>query len=384
MFGDEGKGRMVDHFAALAPAIVVRSNGGAQAGHMVVDEDGRGHIFRHHGAGTFAGAPTFLSRFFISNPMLWAHERDQLGSRATELFVDLASPLTTPYDMLINREIESLRGTCGKRHGTCGIGVGETIERLVTGGPALATFVGDIGPGLRDKLRRIRADWVPKRMKAMPGKPSEWFLTSIDRTEPIETFLEHCQQYRKAAKVMREQDLRRWNHVIFEGAQGLCLDEGHMFFPHVTRSRTGLPNVAAICREAGIAEIEAVYVTRCYATRHGEGPFPTFEPSLRFEDPSNAPNEFQGTMRFGWLDLDLLGESVRYDSARAPDLGVNVSAAVTCLDQVPMMVCVKEKDRYRELHRDDIPALVARAMNASKVYTSRSRARARAPVAQCA
>ena len=51
-------------------------------------------------------------------------------------------------------------------------------------------------------------------------------------------------------------------HVVFEGAQGLLLDERHRFFPHVTRSRTGLPNVVQIAGEIGLTELDVVYVTR--------------------------------------------------------------------------------------------------------------------------
>jgi len=70
-YGDEGKGAAVDRLATEAGAqcLVVRFNGGAQAGHTVETPDGRRHVFSHFGAGSFAGARTFLSRFFVSNPI---------------------------------------------------------------------------------------------------------------------------------------------------------------------------------------------------------------------------------------------------------------------------------------------------------------------------
>lgn len=373
MFGDEGKGRMVDHFAAHAPSVVVRYNGGGQAGHTVVRPDGASHIFRHHGAGAFAGAASFLSAFFITNPYIWARERAALGFDV-ELFVDPASPLTTPYDMLINREIEMQRGSCGKRHGTCGLGVGETIERLVGGGPQ--TFVGDIGPGLPALLKRVRSEWVPRRIAAMPGSPSDEFMENIDKSEPIDLYLENAEAFRKASTPGTPDTLLKHAQVIFEGAQGLGLDESHMFFPHVTRSRTGLANISRICRAAGIDELEAVYTTRAYATRHGEGPFPTFDPSAQYDDPSNAPNEFQGSMRFGHLDLDLLRANVTGDLGKAAGLRVSVSAAVTCLDQVTPGVTVKEHGHRREVHIEDLGPLVSRTLGANKLYLSKSRGRA--------
>src|SRR5690348_14536867 len=116
-FGDEGKGLMTDYLCAAAGdssrgeisgAMVVRFNGGAQAGHTVF-AGGRRHVFHHFGSGAFAGAATFLSRYFVVNPFLWAKERDELGF-CPRVFVDRAAMLTTPYDMLVNQEAERIRG----------------------------------------------------------------------------------------------------------------------------------------------------------------------------------------------------------------------------------------------------------------------------------
>ena len=72
-FGDEGKGLAVDSLVARdSDAAVIRFNGGAQAGHTVVAEDGRRHVFSHFGAGAFLGAATFLSRFFVVQPSIFA------------------------------------------------------------------------------------------------------------------------------------------------------------------------------------------------------------------------------------------------------------------------------------------------------------------------
>ena len=82
-FGDEGKGQAVAGEAAAAggDGIVVRYNGGAQAGHTVVTPDGRRHVFSHVGSGAFSGAATFLSRWFVSHPMLFLKEQAALAVR---------------------------------------------------------------------------------------------------------------------------------------------------------------------------------------------------------------------------------------------------------------------------------------------------------------
>lgn len=74
-FGDEGKGLVTDYLCAIQGAgIVVRFNGGAQAGHTVVTPDGLRHVHHHFGSGTLWGTPTFLSQFFIVNPIAFLAE----------------------------------------------------------------------------------------------------------------------------------------------------------------------------------------------------------------------------------------------------------------------------------------------------------------------
>src|ERR1041384_2446319 len=84
-WGDEGKGLITDYLAAKEPdsSLVIRFNGGANAGHTVVTPAGLRHVFGHYGSGTLAGARTFLSRHFICNPILcnreFRHLRELLG-----------------------------------------------------------------------------------------------------------------------------------------------------------------------------------------------------------------------------------------------------------------------------------------------------------------
>lgn len=105
---------------------------------------------------------------------------------------------------------------------------------------------------------------------------------------------------------------------VFEGAQGLCLDsENREFFPHVTRSRTGLHNVRILCREAGIDDLEAWYVTRTYLTKHGAGPLPGEDPRLSYEDETNEESVYQGKMRFAPLDPRDLWRRIRRDAGDA-------------------------------------------------------------------
>ena len=110
-YGDEGKGLMTDYLVKKHNAeVVVRFNGGAQAGHTVVTPDGQRHVFSHFGSGTLAGARTFLSKHFVANPILFLKEKKVLEELSPTkklhnrfMWVDPSVMITTPYDMLINQ-----------------------------------------------------------------------------------------------------------------------------------------------------------------------------------------------------------------------------------------------------------------------------------------
>jgi adenylosuccinate synthase len=158
-WGDEGKGLATDALTAQLVAqgrkvTVARSNGGAQAGHGVTMADGRHHVFHHISSGSFQGATTHLSRFFVSHPMVFLPEFEDLkrkGVTDIEITADPRSTVTTPWDMAINQAVEITRG--GGKHGSCGLGFGETLERHENG-PKLT--MDDLSrPDLKDRVLEI-------------------------------------------------------------------------------------------------------------------------------------------------------------------------------------------------------------------------------------
>lgn len=336
-YGDEGKGRTVDWLATPdgPAALVVRSNGGAQAGHSVVAPSGTRHVFHHIGAGALRGARTHLSRFMVSHPMLFADECAALSAVAAWPVVS-ADPrgwVTTPWDMMLNQAGEEARG--GGRHGSCGLGFGETIERCEVGGVGLR--IGDLGrDDLPNRLCAIRDDWLPRRCEVL-GLPMEGPLAHALAAPLLDRFVSQCRAFAEAVALRDDAALSDEPALIFEGAQGLLLDQGGPNFPHVTRSHTGMRNVAAIAREAGIDAIAPLYVTRPYLTRHGRGPMEderAIDPWYRIDDPTNRPNPWQETLRFGLLDPAALGERIAKDIALAGDIAVEPALAVSCLDQI--------------------------------------------------
>jgi adenylosuccinate synthase len=376
-FGDEGKGRVTDYYAAEVgrDGIVIRFNGGAQAGHTVVTPDGLRHVFSHVGSGAFAGAATFLSRFFVSNPILFLKEMESLASKGVEpaIYVDLQSPVTTPYDMMINQIVERERG--GDRHGSCGVGFGETIERNLT--PAYALTVADLADrsALAAKLDAIRVDYTPVRLARLGFADAFARNADLFRSDAIlERYVEDTRRFVGAITVADVRTATCGRHLLFEGAQGLLLDQDRGFFPHVTRSNTGLRNVLELAEELGLERLEVTYATRAYLTRHGAGPLPRELPEKPYPgvvDATNVPNAYQGTLRFGWLDLDLIRRAITEDLAdadRLPGLSIKTRLAITCLDQVgDDTVTYYSGGMRRRASVESFVSAVSRAVGASDV-----------------
>ena len=333
-WGDEGKGLITDHYATN-DTLVVRFNGGAQAGHTVCTPEGRRHVFHHVGSGTFRGAATYLSRFFICNPILLNEEMGALSmlGEKPRVYVDPRALLTTPYDMIVNQMAEEARGD--KRHGSCGLGINETMLR--SGSQFFRLTAGSV-PSMT-WLDHIRSPWLPERLvKLGVIAKSEW-VNRISSDELMERFFHQWQVFHNHVTVAQSMPTSWRGPILFEGAQGLLLDQGHKFFPHVTHSYTGLTNVDILAKEWMIDQLDVTHVTRAYATRHGAGPFPHEDPNLKYYDDTNAPGEWQGALRFAPLDLDLLAESIMVDLGRTK-IPVKHQLAVTHVDQTPEIVFI--------------------------------------------
>ena len=290
-FGDEGKGLAVDWLCSQSAAWVVRFNGGANAGHTVVTPEGGRHVFRHFGSGTFLGVPTYLSQFFVCNPILFFEELKQLQALGLNPVV-AAHPeclITTHVDMLINQEREKKRGD--NRHGTCGVGLHETVTRSKVDG--LKITLGDLWNGRRlgDRVREIGEKWSSYRV----GK-------SFSSDEAIETYVRCAREFADQVVPMGMQQVK---DPVFEGAQGLLLSQDNKAFaPHLTHSYTGARNARLLCAQVGL-DPDFYYVSRTYLTRHGAGVLSGEGAGRRHHDNTNHENHWQGPLRFAPLDNDL-------------------------------------------------------------------------------
>ena len=341
-YGDEGKGLMTDYLASsLKDGIVVRFNGGGQAGHTALTEDGKRHVFGNICAGSFAGLPSYFSSFFVVNPMTFIKELSLLNDLNIfpTVYMDPNCFVTTPYDVLINQISEIVRGK--SKHGSCGLGFNETITRSLAD-DCFRISISDLKKEgvVKKKLEIIKDIYSSMRLKELgiANIPKRYY-DLLKNENIIDNYMSDVEDMLKSITITDVNILSSYNSIIFEGAQGLLLDQGHKYFPHVTRSNTGMKNVREILKQLGYINqiIEIIYVTRAYLTRHGEGPLPNElkeKPYYKIEDQTNIPNPYQGILRFGFLDLNELSETINKDLKNTEGLTCTVSLAITCLDQL--------------------------------------------------
>jgi adenylosuccinate synthase len=335
-WGDECKGAIADYLCAREDArMVVRFNGGAQAGHTVVTPKGRRHVFHHFGAGTLYGAQTYLSEDFICNPILFCQELEILKDCNPLVSVDQRCYVTTPYDMIINQMLERKRGLL--RHGSCGLGINETIVRCEA---YEKLTVGQLSDKVkrREIFDRIRFISTPARMQSLGLEPDSTFAMLIKSEKLASDFDSAVDVFLANTYIAGPELLASFKTIVFEGAQGLALDQNNTRdFPYLTHSNTGLQNVVKLCEAARVTELFPHYVTRCYSTRHGAGPFPgeiAGLPYIDIEDDTNVTGQYQGALRFAPLHIESLSERIKKDISFASRMEGEVTLAVTCLDQM--------------------------------------------------
>ena len=346
-FGDEGKGLMTDYFCRLSDNVInIRSNGGAQAGHTVCTADGKRHVFSHIGSGSFAGADTYLSEYFILNPMLFSKEASVLGKDMGNIFIDSRCIVTLPCDMLLNQFVETMRGK--SRHGSCGVGIFETIVRNRDSRYALR--YGDMLKAdrrlLAAQINSINTEYCPARAAELgiTGRAESDLMDYLESDMLTENYLDDLYAMAAQCSEADEQVIEQYDTAVFEGAQGLMLDQyKEDYFPHLTPSSTGMKNIRAILDRLEKRDTEVCYVTRSFFTRHGAGRFDTESKDIAKQfglyDKTNAPNAFQGNFRYGWFDLPEFMASLALDRKYMAE-GEKLSIAVTHLDMTEdMIIC---------------------------------------------
>ena len=332
-FGDAGKGLTTDFLASQQPekSIVVRFSGGHQIGHTVTT-DALTHTFSNFGSGTLVGVPTFYTEHTTVFPPAILQEGNFLKDYKPQLFFHPLAMITTMYDIAYNRALEKQQN-----HGSCGLGFGTTIARNKE---EVYFYANDLQFSwvVRQRLKSIRTYYETKLLH-QPKSVQDYYFNELNAYDE-DYFIETCSAIRPYYQLAPFQNIAaRFEHFIFEGSQGILLDTQHGFHPHTTWSYTTSKNTIQLITDHfdKNVDVRIFYVTRCYQTRHGNGPMSeTKSVTLQHnENEANETNEFQGEFRTKALDPKLLNYALQCDAIHHQNLLIEKNLMITCLDQLP-------------------------------------------------
>lgn len=398
-FGDEGKGQTVDLLCRESRGrnvLVLRHNGGAQAGHTVEDGAFR-FVFHQLGSGSHQGCPTYWCRTFLPDLFKLGEEMSGMKHAGMSIRTVYAHPdcaCVTVYDVLLNSLTEQLRGR--DRHGSCGMGIFETVLR--TGQTPYALYLSDFEhtkgksavAGIAERLSDIRNHYTIPRLRGLEHKFPEpfrnpdirrWADLITDDNVLYNASAIMCENYGKYVTLADWPYMAgQYDTLIFEGGQGLMLDwDNEAYAPHLTASHTGLKNVAELLaelessgslRQSGIP-FEVVYVTRTYVTRHGAGrldhecPKEAVCPGMT--DRTNLFNPWQEHLRYGKHPAgEAFFRYIRKDMEQfrqiLPHQPLSAALYLTHLDETQGKVLFSDRDRNFEEFcrycRDEAPKCI--------------------------
>lgn len=344
-WGDEGKGKIVDVLAQTAD-VAVRFNGGNNAGHTVINEDGQ-YALHLISAGIFNHQTIcIIERGVVVHPPSLMEEMKLLLNRGISLKGLKISPsahIVMPWHIAEDQGKES------------GVAIGTTLR--------------GIGPCYQDKVGR----WFAIRIEDMQDK--QLFFGILETTyaakkqelhakfpdgnirlpdfETIRTSYLEAREYilpyiANTTSLIRRA-LAKKKHVLLEGAQGTLLDVDYGSYPYVTSSNT-VSMAACLLTGVPFREVRAIIgVAKAYLTRVGGGPFPTEIDGPEQNMLREAGREYGATTgrprRCGWMDLPLL----RY-ACMVNDL---TEIALTKMDILGLLDTIKICNSYKGLNREE-------------------------------
>lgn len=331
-WGDEGKGKIVDHLSENVD-IVARYQGGANAGHTVVIGD-REYILHLIPSGIFNENVTcVIGNGVVVDPAALLEEIEMLHSFGLDikgrLLISHNAHLIMPYHKLLDK----LREENNSKIGTTGRGIGPAyIDKFTRTGIRIVDLLD------RDVLcKKIKSNLAEKNkvLKQIYGE-DELNVDAI--IEQYREFDKQIDAYVTDTSFYLNNALAEGKIVLAEGAQGALLDIDHGTYPYVTSSN---PTSGGACTGLGIPPTAITGITgivKAYTTRVGNGPFPTELSGKEGEMLRKWGNEFGATTgrprRCGWFDAMLVKYSARVNGIQ--DMAITKLDVLSNLSDIPV------------------------------------------------
>lgn len=344
-YGDEGKGTFVDYLAHKYNInCIVKYNGGSQASHTVITPEGILHKFSQLGSGMFLeNCHTFITENMVINLDNLLVELEIFSNKTGIPLQNLLGRIhihencfvVTPYHKLMNKLRELSKGE--NRRGSVGTGVSEVITLLRE--PKLSPFEQPLGLSVKSIFDPYSANPIKGRLEALQEYTENFYRDNYDiiwknmpreLVKPISkeinfllerlAFLKVSSMYiEKFRSVPVSQSLngclynayettlrKNYSRAIFEGSQGLLIDDVYGIKPNTTHLDT--TNNFALDISYYRDKIRKIGIAKAFTSRHGPGIFPTENSivSERIHDENQDESFWNGKIRFGWFDAVLL------------------------------------------------------------------------------
>ncbi len=376
-WGDEGKGKVIDLLTEKVD-MIVRYQGGSNAGHTVVKE-GKQFIFHLIPSGILhQGKKCFIGSGVVVEPQLLLQEIEDLRKKGIEvednLFIDYKTHLVLPYHKILDEIKEEWRGK--DKIGTTKRGIGPAyIDKVARSGIRMAdlieekTLVEKLGTNLKEKNEIFNKLYNREE------------VSEEEQEKLITEYLEYGRIFKKYlvdVSLRLNQAIEEGKKVLFEGAQGTLLDIDHGTYPYVTSSNS---IAGGACTGTGIGptKIDGVLgVAKAYTTRVGSGPFPTELKDELGEYLRQKGGEFGATTgrprRCGWFDAVVVKYAIRINSMdrlvlTKIDVLSNLDKVKICTSYKYKGETIEEFPPYLEVLQNCVP--VYEEMEGWKVDVSR-------------
>ncbi len=306
-WGDEGKGRLVDYLAQKAD-LVVRFSGGNNAGHTVVYR-GKRILFTIIPAGAFHGKELAIAAGVGFDPEVLVSEIkmiEKFGLKV-KLAIDPRCHIVMPYHRQRDVANEAKRGKAGV--GSVGFGIGYSfVDRARRGSIRFEDLVNP------NELKSKLAYHYPRNKETLSKIYGIKIIPQEEIFKELKLLGKKLSQYTQDVSLLVIKSLKQKKSVIFEGSQGVLLDNNFGTYPYTTGSHI---IAGYVFTSVGLppTNLKAIGVVKAFNSRAGNGPFPT-EISIKkgagkhILIKGHEYEEFPGVpvrpRRIGWLDLPML------------------------------------------------------------------------------